>query len=80
MSDKRDTRSLNGRNALVAALFFIFVVWSAAGPLCAAGPVHLTDAELSGVTGQAGITIWTDGSARLTADVIKISDSDSSTR
>ena len=46
-------------------------------PSGAAEPVVLTDAALAGVTGQAGISISTDMSVRVTASAWKFSDTDS---
>jgi len=64
----------SSRAAFVAVLFLLVALLSAA-PSWAVGLVNLTDAELANVTGQAGVTIWINGSGRLTADVIAISDS-----
>ncbi len=67
-------RCPSSRAAFVAVLFLLAALLSAA-PSWAAGLVNLTDVELANVTGQAGVTIWINGSGRLTADVIAISDS-----
>lgn len=71
-------RCPNGCVAFVAVLLFLLAALLSAAPSGAAGLVNLTDAELANVTGQAGVTIFTSGSARITIDVLKFSDTDSS--
>ena len=63
---------------LITLLLLIISSLPAALPAQASEPKSLTDAQLAGVTGQSGITIYTDGTARITASVLKISDTDSS--
>ncbi len=64
-------RRPNGCVAFVAVLLAALL---AAAQSVAAGLVNLTDAELANVTGQAGVTIFTSGLARLTIGVLKVSD------
>ena len=63
---------------LCAVLLFLLAALLSVAPSGTAGPVDLTDAELANVTGQAGVTIWTNGAARVTIGVLKFSDTDSS--
>ncbi len=61
----------------VTVILFLLAALLAARTSGAAGPVDLTDAELAGVTGQAGISIMAIGSERITASIMKFSDTDS---
>jgi hypothetical protein len=67
----------NSLAAFVAVFLFILAALLAVAPSGAAEPVVLTDAALAGVTGQAGISISTDMSVRITASVWKFSDTSS---
>ena len=87
-SDSRQTESADSHSfhhcpragllhTFIAVLIFMASLLPAALPICAAERKILTDAQLAGVTGQSGVTIYTDGTARITASLLKISDTDS---
>lgn len=66
-----------GHGAFVALFLLILAAFFSPAPSMAGDRVSLSDAEMAGVTGQAGITIFTDGEAYNTVDIIKFSDTDS---
>ncbi len=71
------------RTGLAVFITFFLLILAAllsAMPARAIQPVVLTDTELSGVTGQAGISIYKSIAMRYSASVIKFSDTDSTPR
>jgi hypothetical protein len=64
-----------GPSIIGAVLLFLLAAILSAAPSQAAVLADLTDAELANVTGQSGITIWTNGEARLTIDAFGFTDS-----
>ena len=68
-------KKFNGQTILCAVLLLLLAAFLAAAPSQAAVLADLTDAELANVTGQSGITIWTNGAARVTVDVAGFTDS-----
>lgn len=68
-------KELNGPSIIGAVILFLLAAILSAAPSQAAVLADLTDAELASVTGQSGITIWTNGEARVTVGVVGFTDS-----